>query len=164
MADLPDHPRRRESDNGGVFSRSYWTSRGVVPRWQLLLVYLLIAAVGIVGFVSVGNQADKATKTAEETRKLALVSATLSRDTARLAREIQSSRTTLCEDQNKRHDRTIERLNKIIDQAKRRQPDRAAEIERARAQNILLIEALAPEQDCAAVVSPTPTPTPTPTP
>lgn len=42
-----------------MFSREFWTQRGVIPRWQYLLVYLAIVAAGIAGFHETQVQSDK---------------------------------------------------------------------------------------------------------
>lgn len=38
--------------------RGFWTQRGVIPRWQLVLVYLLIVAAGAAGFSKTSAQQD----------------------------------------------------------------------------------------------------------
>jgi hypothetical protein len=65
-------PPSRRTDVAGPRSRSYWTTPGVIPRWQLFVVYLVIAVVGVVGFVRIGNQADRAEELAKENRALTL--------------------------------------------------------------------------------------------
>lgn len=39
-------------------SRAYWLQTGVIPRWQLVLVYALIVAASIAGLRSLGNAVD----------------------------------------------------------------------------------------------------------
>lgn len=55
---------------------------------------------------------------------------------------------TACLDQNSRHDATIDRLDELIDAAVAREPAREREIRASRASTLILIEALAPQQDC----------------
>lgn len=39
--------------------RAYWTAKGVIPRWQLVAVYLLITGIGIAGFYSINQALDR---------------------------------------------------------------------------------------------------------
>lgn len=140
---------RRKGDGLRPTRREYWTARGVVPRWQFLLVYLVVVVVGIIGFERIGNQSDTAADLARETHSLA-------QQTAQLARTIQLQRLDGirrgCEDQNRRHDGTIRALDDVIARVVRDAPERKTELARARAQNVLLINALAPKQDCDRLV------------
>lgn len=38
--------------------KTYWTATGVIPRWQLVLVYALIVGAGVVGFAKIMAQQD----------------------------------------------------------------------------------------------------------
>ena len=40
--------------------RAYWKQTGATPRWQLVLVYVLVVAVGAVGLTSIRDVAEKA--------------------------------------------------------------------------------------------------------
>jgi hypothetical protein len=66
---------------------------------------------------------------------------------------IQKSRAeiayTNCLDQNGRHDKTIERLDVLLEKAVKANPEREMQIRASRASTIFLIEALAPHQNCA---------------
>jgi hypothetical protein len=44
--------------------RAWWTARGVIPRWQLLLVYVLVVTAGAVGQSKTTDAASKATEAA----------------------------------------------------------------------------------------------------
>jgi hypothetical protein len=59
---------------------------------------------------------------------------------------------TTCEEQNKRHDRTVAVLERVLRDAEKKTPERKAQIEAARASNLLLINALAPHRDCAQLI------------
>ena len=39
--------------------RAYWTAKGVIPRWQLLLVYVTIVGAGVFGFASIQRSLDR---------------------------------------------------------------------------------------------------------
>lgn len=93
-----------------------------------------------------GNRADEAKITAHRASVAA-------RKAKQAAKEIQTQRVTNtlanCKDQNARHDHTIDALDKLIAMAtKGIPPAQAAEMKRGRASTILLIDALAPKQDC----------------
>jgi hypothetical protein len=159
----------RRTDVGSPLTRSYWTARGVVPRWQLLVVYLVVVAITVVGFIRIGHQASNAEDTARQTAQLTRATNKLARENAALTLAIQHQRTetirSSCEDQNRRHDATIAKLDVVL---RRAVPDPTTRL-RIRTQNALLIDALAPHQDCATITqkaapAPTPTPTPSPTP
>lgn len=124
---MSGHPKRRKDDG------SYWRATGVIPRWQLLAVYVLIVAAGAAGFwqtSSVANRADD------------------------FARDVQSQRVVAiranCQEQNQRHDDTIRTLDHLI----ARIPPGAGR-DRALANRrgtVLLIDALAPKRDCGRAV------------
>jgi MoxR-like ATPase len=67
--------------------------------------------------------------------------------------QVERRRNTLhgCLDQNSRHDRTIQRLDKII--ARLDTPEQRARAARGRASTVLLIDALAPHRDCDHVLA-----------
>lgn len=64
---------------------------------------------------------------------------------AERARSIRMS----CEDQNRRHDSTIKTIDKLISKLP---PDRRAAAKSSRASTILIINALAPKQNCNYLV------------
>lgn len=64
----------------------YWTAVGVIPRWQLVFIYGMIALICTYGFIKV-NQAIS---------------------------DIQQNRIEQCQAGNDRHDATIRQLNKEI--------------------------------------------------
>lgn len=57
-----------------------------------------------------------------------------------------------CNAQNRRHDNTINELNRIAAIYIKQHPSQAKAIKQSIGQNVLLINALQPKQDCAAVV------------
>lgn len=71
--------------------------------------------------------------------------ALLGRINAERARNVRAA----CEGQNERHDNTIRQLDRLIAQAP---PSRRARANAGRESTVLLIEALAPRRDCAALV------------
>jgi hypothetical protein len=75
-------------------------------------------------------------------------------DNQRLTEAIQEQRRDSilygCREQNARHDRTIATLDRLIAQAPAGRRERARQ---GRAGTVLLIEALAPKRDCAALVT-----------
>lgn len=61
---------RRKAD------RNFWTQTGVIPRWQLLAVYLTIVAAGVIGFwqtSSVANRADDLARDVRDSRMQAII-------------------------------------------------------------------------------------------
>lgn len=45
---------------------AYWTAKGVIPRWQLLFVYVVIVAAGIFGFASIQRSLDRGKRALQE--------------------------------------------------------------------------------------------------
>lgn len=78
------------------------------------------------------------------------------RQAKQAAVEIQAQRVetirTSCKAQNLRHVRTVRELLQIAAIIERKQPSKAREVRSSIGYNILLIDQLAPLQDCAAVV------------
>ena len=70
--------------------------------------------------------------------------------------EIESSRREsirlTCEEQNNRHTHTIQTLNMLIGRATKEHPKTARQVEQGRASTELLIDALAPLENCNARV------------
>ena len=65
---------------------------------------------------------------------------------------IQQQRYQACVDQNHRHDATVATLHSILSAAEKKTPKQAKQIAASEAPTLLLINALAPRQDCAQVV------------
>lgn len=113
------------------------TETGVIPRWQLLLVYFIIVtamAIGLARTVSVTNDVKVVAARAEG-----------------LARSIQTQRITTvregCEQQNVRHAQALKALNALIP------PNQSAK-RRAQSKKVVkaLADAVAPKRDCDKVV------------
>jgi hypothetical protein len=123
-------------DGYSFFSRAYWTEVGVISRWQLMAVYLLIIGVMLAGFV---DSAKRREDLKEQSRDTAV---RLEAQTRMAAADIKRSRraavVATCREQNARRDAALAVLYRQI-------RDNAA---RANAQG--LIVALAPAQDCQA--------------
>lgn len=141
--------------------KNYWTATGVIPRWQLVAVYGLMAVIGIVGFATIGNTADKASQASQSTRTLAQSTRALAQRAAAQAAEshrqalaIQQQRRDLCVDQNHRHDATIRQLDFIVRKIEHTAPPaERAQVKSSRVYNILLINALAPRRNCKAITT-----------
>jgi type VI protein secretion system component VasK len=69
--------------------------------------------------------------------------------TAQIQKERERSIRTTCEEQNKRNKSTVRALDQLIEQAPASRRDRARQ---SRAGTVLLINALAPMQDCEELV------------
>ena len=168
-ADDDDTQHRRWTDTGNWRCRNYWTAVGVIPRWQLVAVYLFIAAIGIVAIGSVARQSDEIEAQANRATALAIQNRQLSKASAELARRVQQQRLdgirSNCEDQNRKHGDTIRSLRAS---ARRLKIPRSEWPERL-GPTIRLINALAEVRDCDTVIKeasalPSATPTPSPTP
>lgn len=87
---------------------------------------------------------------------LAAISATQSTKARNLARAIQHERVASirdsCVEQNQRHDGTISELYRLAARIERTHPDKSAEVRQGIQQNILLIDQLAPRQNCTVAV------------
>lgn len=116
------------------FHKRYWTATGVIPRWQLVAVYALVITVSVIGFASVRHQNAKTHRVAQRAAALVV--------------EVQRQRKAVCLDQNRRHDRTIAKLDFLIAHVPPRLRKQAAA---SRAGNVTLINALAPRRNCAAI-------------
>lgn len=130
---------------------NYWTATGVIPRWQLLAVYVLVVAAGFVGFLSIRSAVNHANTVARENHRLALRASSQAAQTKRLADKIQAQRKDLCADQNARHKRTIQTLNSILAEFVKKHPDQAKQVRDSVRSNVLLINALAPKRQCSTL-------------
>jgi preprotein translocase subunit SecG len=89
---------------------SYWTERGIIPRWQYMLVYVFITMVMILGFASTRHQAQRTDKVVKQNQLIAKRADILARQ------QIQSRKDSIretCEQQNQRHDDLLKLLRKI---------------------------------------------------
>ena len=123
---------------------AWWTARGVIPRWQLLLVYALVVGVSMVGLASTRSIAD-------ENRVLAL-------RVDGLARAIQDQRKesirTNCRTQNKRHKAAISATLRLLARPAV-PPSRTLTPAQQRAQRTVIVGwvgVLVPKQNCALLV------------
>ena len=103
-------------------SREYWTEVGVIPRWQLLAVYLIIVCGGLWGFYQNGEARDDI----QESRREAIIIS--------------------CEQQNERHDQTVRQLDRNIADIPPGPRKRRARV--SRDHTVALIDALVPTTDC----------------
>lgn len=126
--------------------KRYWTETGVIPRWQLFAVYVLIFAAGFIGFLTLRGAVDKSNKATRANHVLAVQAARQAATTKRLTATIQKQRKDLCQDQNARRRSTIKRLNLLT-----KQLPPSAERSLRRRSTIQLINALAPPRNCAAI-------------
>lgn len=99
--------------------------RGVIPRWQFLMVYVLIVAAAGLGLWKTGTVAGEADQLATDIQE----------------QRVQTVRRN-CEDQNARHFEADRTLTKLIARGRRTHSDGTK----------LLIEALAPYRDCDQAV------------
>jgi hypothetical protein len=83
-------------ENGSMHDRRFWTQKGVIPRWQLLLVYVMVVGVAAAGLWRTSVVAD---------------------DANALARRVQEDREaairTSCEQQNERNTDMVALLFKL---------------------------------------------------
>lgn len=112
----------RGHDGHRWFSRAYWTEVGVIPRWQLVAVYLLIAGGGVAGF----HQSSGARDEIQQSRHEAVV--------------------RTCREQNARHNRTIKKLDSLI--AREGNAARGRRARQRRDSTVALIDALVPKKNC----------------
>lgn len=119
----PHLPASVEARLGG-WAR-YWRAKGVIPRWQLVLVYVLIAAATAIGFAQVNKAID----------------------------QVQASRVRTCDDNAQKNRDTVKELDAQI--RKTTDPVRRARAIRNRDATIALINTLAPprtHEECVALV------------
>lgn len=110
--------------------KRYWTATGVIPRWQLVAVYLAFATACAIGFEQQHEQSQAIqTQRAESIRRQ-------------------------CEDQNRRNKATIARLDLRLKQLEEKAgPVAAARARASRDFTVALIDSLAPPQNCDDVVA-----------
>lgn len=104
---------------------AYWRATGVIPRWQLIVVYALIVGAGAVGFVQVNDALD----------------------------EVQASRVATCDDNAQKNRDTVAELDRRL--ALIKDPRRRARAAESRDFTIGLINALAPprsHEQCVQLV------------
>ena len=102
--------------------RRYWTATGVIPRWQLILAYILIA--GAFAFTTYNVVHD--------------------------GQNTQEAIVRECQVTNQRHDDTYKSLvdAAAIDEDNAKTGAAKAEVRRRRDVTLALIDALAPKRDC----------------
>lgn len=120
--------------------------QGVVLRLAIILVPVLV--LGLV--IPTGTALYLVDRDAEK-RTAAVEAESRERD-----RAIQRSRAQItleaCQAQNRRHARTIIRLDALLNRAIKEEPERAEEIMASRTSTIFLIDALVPVQPCLKIV------------
>jgi uncharacterized membrane protein len=129
-------------------------------RWRKVfrILYSLVAATAVVGvWTYVLSTSDAKQNKIDKARTVELQQIT--RGLRQSVRDIQQSRIDItrdaCEDQNRRHDRTIRRLNSLVRKAaaEAADPARRAQLRASAGGSIFLIDALAPKVDCDALVA-----------
>lgn len=152
--------RTRESD-GHWHQRFYaWNRRAgkfLRPRIWLFIISGLLLASSIQG----QRTAEGAHKTANQAKVLAAEDTALVHQNSSLilqvraqAKAIQQSRFNSCEDQNARHDHTIQVLDRVLKDFVRNHPNEAKQAIESRADNVFLINALLPKRDCSKLNQP----------
>jgi hypothetical protein len=147
--------------------------RGDDVRYALMMIVALIASYAAYQAYTASHQAHSAAKGANvaarraealavQVGKVAVQAGTAAAQATALAAQVQAQRKASiersCEDQNARHDRTIRALDYVIALALRHRGlsrARRIEIQAGRASSTYMISALAPKQDCAALVAAT---------
>lgn len=132
--------------------RAYWTARGVIPRWQLFLVYVVVVGAGAYGLQSNAATAGKAkdavarsTATAIEASHAARQAKSAALQANHAVRRVQASRLEQCQEANHRHDGAFRVLNESLRQLP---PAERARAELQRKQTVAFIQALAPRRNC----------------
>jgi hypothetical protein len=133
--------------------KRYWTEKGATPRWQLVGVYALIVVAGAIGFQITRNQTHRTDHLVRENRVLARSAANNADQAKALGVAIQTQRTDACNDQNARHKKTIQTLRAILADFVKKHPDQSQQVKDSVRSNVLLINALAPKRDCAALTT-----------
>lgn len=126
------------------------TDRMVVVCTGLCLLCVVVVGVFAVTVLDTSSRADDIAKLAAQNEERINDIAALARENARLAGEIQKSRERACQEGNKHHDAVIATFDRLIDDLPAGARKRRAV--RNRKQTLVLLEAIAPRQDCAKVV------------
>lgn len=111
-------------------------------RLVLILFYIQVASLFAFGILSV-YLTNENHKRSDENAKLIVT----------IQEERKNSIISSCQDQNDRHDNTIQLLQKNGDDQIRKQPERSAEIRNSIRLTILLIDALVPKRDCLKIAN-----------
>lgn len=106
-------------------------------RLVLILFYIQVASLFAFGILSV-YLTNENHKRADENAKLIIT----------IQEERKNAFISSCQDQNDRHDNTIQLLQKNGDDLIRKQPERTAEIRNSIRLSILLIDAIIPKRNC----------------
>lgn len=137
----------------GPERRRRWTRREIIDRGVTFLAVCL-AGWAIWGVQTQSNETDELSK--ENARRISETER-LTRGNAQLTRQIQVERRQNvfrnCQDINDRHDNTIRQLDRLLTRRVREAPTQAERdrLRLSRASTVLLIEALVPKRDCAAL-------------
>lgn len=132
-------------------------------RWEMRMLSLLsvgvavLTALVIVGYSQLIETGIQASDAAHQAQAFSAQTRGLAQTTHRLVLAIQAQRIEFiisgCQQQNRRHRRTVHELDVILRRAERAAPPiRRAQLRESRASTLLLIDALAPYQDCKALV------------
>lgn len=146
---------------------AWWTATGVIPRWQLLLVYALIVGAFVWSSAETRTVAtdakdaskqathasEQATHAVAENKRVALLAKRAADDAKHAVEQVQASRIELCRQANRRHDNVIAELDKQI---ARLPPGRRARAEAGRDGTVALLEAISPRRKCVKALGPTP--------
>jgi hypothetical protein len=108
-----------------------WRRSNRWVRWLLALLAVVQIATGI----TVGLLEADSSRTAGRAQQLAVA----------IQQERHDNLLQACQDSNRRHDKTLGRLQTVVADAEKRQPARKAEIDASVSGTILLIDALAPK-------------------
>jgi undecaprenyl pyrophosphate synthase len=120
-----------------------------------------LGALILFGFQLGGNHtlAENAQSASTNSTRAARQAKTASREALAATAAIQQQRITairlVCENQNRRHDATLKALDRVLHAALRqtRLPAQRAVIRASRAPTVLIINALAPKQNCSHVTA-----------
>lgn len=123
--------------HGTRHDRRYWKQTGVIPRWQLLLIYAAIVAAAAAGMLRTETIARSANRAAGEAQ--------------RAIEGVQRSRIDVCKDANSRHDAALAELDLQI---RHLPPAERARARARRAGTVAFIETLAPRHDCEKELQP----------
>lgn len=134
-------------------TRAEFRRRG---RWWFAcwLLTLALSAFGLFLAGQAGDSAKDSAASAQATAAQAKIIAALAKEQAQAIQgERKRSVRSGCVDQNRRHDRAIGALDRILRAAIAKDPSGRARLEASRVSTVLLIDALAPKRNCTAAVA-----------
>jgi hypothetical protein len=125
-------------------------------RWTSIILGVLVIiqfGLGIWSIALTKEQGDTNDKVVIQSRAIAAQTLAIKRQTSEIQEERRQTALDSCLDRNKRHDKSIETLHELAADIGKKHPELRIRLKETVKQNIILIGALQPKQDCQKVAN-----------